>query len=406
MMRFLAHLLLILLFAAGSVSAGTIEGNTSYYVPDDRSEAYPLIQGEEVENVILLIGDGMGVGQIYGSRLAAVGPDGKLTLELLPVTGLMTTHCADKLITDSAASGTAIATGHKTNYRMIGMLPDSTVVPTLWELAAEQGKATGIIATSALTHATPAAFASHVHHRHEEPTIAMQMANSRMDLLLGGGAKFWLPRAIRGSEREDDLDVIQVAMDRGFHVVRDRTELLEAGETPLLGLFGMEPLEENPDVEEPSLPEMTQKAIELLSEDQNGFFLMVEGSQIDWAGHDNEEDDIVRRTLVFDQAVRAAVRFALEDRKTLVLVTADHETGGMTIVKGDRDGGEAVAAFSTTGHTAGPVPVFAFGPGAMRFTGVFDNADLPWMLSEVTGVEGLTPRKVKPEPPGPAGEGY
>lgn len=353
----------------------------SFYTPAAETTAYPATGSRSVRNVIVLIGDGMGLSQVTLSRMKAVGLGGKLHLERLPVSGLVRTHAADNLVTDSAASGTALATGVKTNNGMISLTPDRKAYRTILEAAKDRGLATGLVATSTISHATPAAFGAHVRSRNDEAGIAEQLIGGQVDLLIGGGRQFFLPRSQRG-RRRDQRNLLTEASEAGFTVVETGEQLDAVAALPVLGLLQMDSLTTAPP--EPSLATLTAKAIDLLRDSrtswfirQRGFFLMVEGSQIDWACHDNDAANCVWQTLHFDLAVKAALDFALADGRTLVVVTADHETGGLTIPGGSTDGGRVEAKWSTTGHSGSPVPIYAFGPGAEDFGGIYDNTEIP-----------------------------
>jgi alkaline phosphatase len=357
-----------------------------FYRPPATTAPYPLTGGKQPRNVILLIGDGMGANQVAVARMKAAGVDGKLHMERMPVAGLVRTHSADDLVTDSAASGTALATGVKTKNGMIGMAPDEQAHATILELARDKGMATGLIATSSITHATPASFASHVKSRKMETRIAEHLIASRVNVLFGGGRQFFLPKSHGDSVRKDDQNLIAEAKEAGYAYVEDADALRSVSSRHLLGLFAVEELTTEPP--EPSLAQLASKAISVLrrirpdsKDGRNGFFLMVEGSQIDWACHDNDLKNAVRQTLLFDQAVAAAIDFALRDGRTLVIVTADHETGGLTFT-GSKKGTPAVH-WATKGHTGAPVPIYALGPGAETFAGVYDNTEIPRRLAQL-----------------------
>lgn len=348
---------------------------------------------KNVKNLILLIGDGMGLAQITAGRIKIFGADGRLFMDEFPVVGLVTTHSANNLITDSAAAATAIATGYKTNNGMISVAPDGRRLYTILEACKDKGMAVGLVVTSTITHATPAAFASHVISRKEEPKIASQLIENKIDLLLGGGLCYFIPQTSEGSKRGDDLDLISKAEDLGYRVVKRRKELFDVQGGMVLGLFQFGPLT-GEDPEEPTLAEMTQRAIEILNQNDRGFFLMVEGSQIDWACHDNDTDNMLRQVRSFDEAVRVAIEFAIRDAHTLVVVTADHECGGASIVGGSLDGKELDIAWTSKKHTGVMVPVFAYGPGAGRFAGIYDNTRLAYMFAELLGID-FFPRKLE-----------
>jgi len=346
---------------------------------------YPSPPDIQIRNIILFIGDGMGISHITAGRLKSLGANGRLHIDRMPVTGLLINHAADNLITDSAAGATALASGFKTNNAMISLLPDNTRAVTILEALREKGFAAGLVATSSITHATPACFAAHVPARKMEPEIAAQLVESGVEVMLGGGRAFFIPEEDSASKRSDDLNLIERARQNGYRVVQNREELQKISEGRVLGLFNDDEMRNEP--HEPTLAEMAAKAIELLRGNANGFFLMVEGSQIDWGAHDNLLDYVVREMLAFDEAVKVGLEFAREDRRTLVLVTADHETGGLAINDGSLDGKELEAGWTSGHHTGQPVPIFGYGPHSLRFTGVHDNTRVPIILAELFGVE-------------------
>jgi alkaline phosphatase len=247
--------------------------------------------------------------------------------------GSVATRSADSRITDSAAGATAMASGIKTNNRMIGVDPTGRAFPTVLERAHARGMATGLVAKSTITDATPGAFAAHVQNRSAQDTMAVQEIAARVDLLLGGGRDWFLPLS-RGGVRKDSVDVIGQARRRGYTVVGNRAELQAAKALPLLGLFAHDDMSyalDRDTLAEPGLPEMTRKALALLSHRPAGFFLMVEGSRIDHAGHANDPATHARELLEYDAAVRLVLDYARRDGHTLVVCTADHETGGLSL---------------------------------------------------------------------------
>ncbi|MDO8684724.1 MAG: alkaline phosphatase, partial [Armatimonadota bacterium] len=271
------------------------------------------------KNVILMIGDGMGVAQVTLARLSLSESSRPLNMDSMKYAALVKTCSADSIITDSAAAGTALATGHKTNNGMICILPDGKPVQTILEAAEKIGKATGLVTTTTITHATPASFGSHVESRGSEADIAPQYLINSIEVLLGGGRMFFIPKSQEQSKREDDRDLLAEAKTVGYTVVDSRDGLLSADGNRLLGLFEMGSLTtESP---EPSLAEMTAKAIDILSKDKDGFFLMVEGGQIDWKCHANDVPGTVKQTLDFDAAIGKVLDFARKRGDTLVIVT-------------------------------------------------------------------------------------
>ncbi|MFC1729207.1 alkaline phosphatase [candidate division KSB1 bacterium] len=348
------------------------------------TETYPLITSSNVKNIIFFIGDGMGITEIASARIKTVGPNGKLYMDRMPVTGFSTTHSSDNIVTDSAASGTALATGMKTENGMIGMTPDGTSYQSILRAAQDKGMQTGVIATSTITHATPASFVAHVPERNDQAKIAEHLIMSNVNVLLGGGKHFFIPSTSEGSERTDSRNLLDEAKQRGYSFVETKEALALQRNGRVLGLFQYGPM--TTQEPEPSIAEMTAKAVDLLKESQNGFFLMVEGSQIDWAGHDNDEQENYRQTLLFDMAVKEGLEFALQNRETLIVVTADHETGGMNIVRGGISGDDLTIRWIHGSHTGTPVPVFAFGPGAENFTGTLDNTDIPKIMARLLNI--------------------
>lgn len=324
------------------------------------------------KNIILLIGDGMGSSQLTAARYVK----GKLEVERCPVGGLVTTHSINKMVTDSAAAGTALATGNKTTNGTIAQTPDGVPLKSALEVAEEKGKATGLVCTSAITHATPASFSAHVPQRKMEPEIAEQIADKEIEVLFGGGLGFFIPQSDKGSLRKDEKNVLETLATR-MEVITTIEEF-QALETPerVAGFFADKAL---PKVSEGriGLPAMTEKAIQILAQDNEGFFLMVEGSQIDWGGHANDTDYILDETVDFDNAVGVALDFAEKDGDTLIIVTADHETGGFAVLDGSVEEKSITGtAFAGKKHSAAMVPVFAYGPGSEAFGGIHDNTDL------------------------------
>ena len=358
--------------------------NTSFYTRAFSAEPYDQPATHKVKNVILCIGDGMGFGQVALTRITAVGLEGRLHMERLPVCGAMWTHSADAVVTDSAASGTALACGIKTKNKMIGQSLDGTAWSNICELAQAHGMKTGIVATSTITHATPASYYAHVPNRGQEATIAEQLISSGLNVALGGGLQYFIPQDQAGSKRKDNLDLWTMAQLEDMQVITDPGQLWSAQGSHILGLFQMGPLTtEHP---EPSLDELTNKALALLDtqiKDQHeGFFLMIEGSQIDWACHSNDPNSMIRQTLLFDQAVKSVIDYARQNPQTLVIVTADHETGGLTLGQGNEPYQPKVH-WASKSHTSLPVPVFAFGPGSEQFEGLLDNTDIPRKIAQL-----------------------
>lgn len=327
--------------------------------------ASELLAQKKPRNIILLIGDGMGIAQLYAAQITN---GNSLNMISFPYTGLMTTNAANNFITDSGAAGTALATGQKTNNGMIGMNADSVAIPSITNIMKSLGKATGIVTTCNLTHATPASFMAHQINRNMYDEIAIDIVNSDVDIMIGGGRKNF-------ENRSDKRGLSSELNSKGYTLVYSLENLLQQKSTKIVGLL----FEDHP----PAMPERgnllpisTKFAIERLNENKNGFFIMIEGSQIDWAGHGKNEKSIILETIDFDKAVGVALEFAKKDKNTLVIVTADHETGGLSLLDGNIESQSVVLNFSKGNHTALPVPVFAYGPGSEIFTGYYDNTDI------------------------------
>lgn len=345
-------------------------------------EILPLVEGKTVKNIIFLIGDGTGLAQITSGQYALVGPDGLLHMQTMPVTGFVKTHSSDNLITDSASGATAYSCGLKTYNGAIAVNADKEACKTILQLAEEKGLSTGLIATSSITHATPASFASHVESRSMEEEIAVQLLSSGAEVMLGGGFEFFSPEL-----RSDSADLVTKAEEAGYQLLRTKEELDESEAERLLGLFANDGLERAQS--EPSTAAMTSKALDILSQDEDGFFLMIEGSQIDWGGHGNNTDYVLNEVEDFDAAVKAALDFARDDGETLVVLTADHETGGMTLQRQQAEG-DSLEIYWTTGyHTGTPVPLMAYGPQATEFMGWRDNTYVGRKMAELLRVGSL-----------------
>jgi len=323
-------------------------------------------------NVILLIGDGMGVSQITAARIEL----GELQMERLTTGGFATNFASNRLVTDSAASGTALATGHKSYNGAISVSPDKKPLKTVLEHAEDRGMSTGLVATCSITHATPAAFASHVESRTMYEEIARQMAGSGVDVLFGGGLSYFLPKGEPGGVREDGLNPLDELRERmPVALTTEEFRNLPATDAAAALLYPEHP----PTFASRELPlaEVTRKALDILSRDEDGFFMMIEGSQIDWAGHENDHEWLVGEMADFDEAVGAAIDFAESNGRTLVVVTADHETGAYAVLDGSLEKHTVDRpAFGTDNHSASMVPVLAYGPGSEAFGGITDNTDI------------------------------
>jgi len=318
------------------------------------------------DNIILMIGDGMGVAQVYAGYTAS---HGTLNLFTFPVTGFSKTYSASDYITDSGAGATAISTGNKTFNGAIGVGKDSVPAKTILEYAEEKGLSTGLIATSTITHATPASFIAHQADRNNYEAIANDFLKTDIDVFIGGGLEHF-------SNRKDGRNLLQELRHKGYQVMLSLDSIRNVSQGKLAGFTSRGSNPSKIEGRGDELPDATGTALRILSRNKKGFFLMVEGSQIDWGAHANNTESVVSEVLDFDKAVGIALEFARNDGHTLVIVTADHETGGMILQGGDYVKGTVEGKFATTDHSGVMVPVFAFGPGAEHFQGVQENTDL------------------------------
>jgi len=327
-------------------------------------------------NIIFLIGDGMGLSAVSTGFYFGDQPS---VFKRFQEIGLQQTSSATHKVTDSAASGTALATGTLTYNGAVGVDTSKVVVQNIAEVVAAMGWSTGVVATSTITHATPASFYAHVVQRGMEEEIAAQLIESEIDFFAGGGRdKF--------SVRKDSADLLPQAAELGFTI--DTTGLAVPGSLKGDQKYGFLPQNQAMlsmiNGRGDFLPEATVLAISHLSQNQKGFFLMVEGSQIDWAGHSNDAKYLVGEMLDFEKVIAAALDFAEKDGNTLVVVTADHETGGYALgPEVPKEGQSSYSdyniidpVFATGGHTATLIPVFAFGPGAEKFKGIYKNTEI------------------------------
>lgn len=321
------------------------------------------------KNIILLIGDGMGVSYVSTSVLSMKNDP----FRKFSTVGFSVTCSADNLVTDSAPAATAIATGYRTNNWTIAEDPWSDEpLTTIFELAEKLNIATGIVVTSSITHATPAAFVAHVKDRDDEYDIAEQETERKTDLFIGGGIKFFAPESVGGG-RTDGINLLSKIRSNGYDYCDSYEKLKDNNlDKKFYALFDSKGLPKAAE-RDYTLGDLTKIALGYLDKQPNGFILMVEGSQIDWAGHHSDQPYLLSEMEDFNTAINVALDFAEKDGETLIVVTADHETGGMSILGGDLDGSNLKLDFSTTHHTAAMVPVFAKGPGEGLFSGVYDN---------------------------------
>ncbi len=319
----------------------------------------------------------MGLAQITAGMYAR---DNTSVFEQFPVVGLIKTHSSDQLITDSAAGATAFSCGQKTYNGAIAVDSNRLPLRTIFEEGDERGYGTGVVVSSTITHATPAAFYAHDESRNNYEAIAEDLVLSGVDVGIGYGKEQF-------SARTDARDLLAILNERGFQV-QDNLEAFDVRkhERQMVLLPGVDPPRAN---ERPKdfLSRGAILAADQLKANREPFLLVVEGSQIDWAGHANDTEYLIGEMLDFEVALESLIRWAEKDGETLVVVTADHETGGLALTDGDLDQFSVVGSYSTKNHTAVMVPVFAFGPAATLFSGMYDNTAIYTKLRMALGWE-------------------
>ena len=367
-------------------------------------EGKPLVQKElipvknKAKNIILLISDGMSLTQVSSYRLLKGGPNERIAVDTFPVSGIVLTHSKDAIVTDSASSATAFSTGKKTNNGALGLDQDNQILENFTEKIDKYGYVSSLISTSEITHATPAAYASHVDLRWKTDEISLQMMDSDVMTILGGGRHFFIPEEM-GGKRSDEVNLLE-EIESSHTILTNKSDMDSfdhSNKGKVVGLFADEALRdaETPDNHslEPTSSEMLEFALkrseQFTSNGCKGFFVMVEGSQVDWAGHANNLDYLKREMQDFDEAVKTALDFAKSNQETLVIATADHETGGLLIEPAtptNYTSPEVKFSFNTGigygSHTGVPVPVYAYGPGSENFTGTLDNTDIYYAMVE------------------------
>ena len=325
-------------------------------------------------NVILLIGDGMGLSQISAGMYAN---NNQTVLEDFSIIGLSKTHAINSLVTDSAASGTAMACGEKTYNGVLGISSRNQKLESVLEICEDNGYNTGLIANSSIVHATPASFYANIDSRKKYEEIALQLSESNVDYFIGGGKKYF-------NKREDNRNLIKemdkVDVVKNFNAYKksdvDRIGFFTYNDEPPSIIDGRAPL----------LAKYLTATLDKLDNRKEPFFLMVEGSQIDWGGHANDIEYITSEFIEFNSAIEVALNFAKNNSNTLVIVTADHETGGLAITMGKTKGYEIVAGFNTGGHSATMVPVFSYGKFSELFGGIYDNTQIFHKMIEALGI--------------------
>jgi alkaline phosphatase len=385
------------LFGGGELAIGNLvlraQKGVSYplqqprnLLPDARPQAPPDGNGShpDARNAILFIGDGMGVGHVSAASDLLDFPGRRLAMFDTDHVALVRTWATDNLAPDSASTGTAMATGHKTRIKALGMLEDGRVVRNLFEVARDHGRATGVITTSGVVDATPASFVAHVGSRDNYPEVFEKMLASGTDLMIGGD---WTHFA-KAKKNHTYLDLLaraeELGHDHGYQVIRDPRSM-DSAELPLLALFPPRPRGGNS--HGPPLATTTLRAVELLREVPEGFVLLSECEITDELGHFNDVEGVMEGMRELNDAVAAVLEATEGDGDTLVVVTADHDTGTLAVVDGDYEEGRATVRWATGEHSSQWVPLFAFGPGSERFTGVLDNTEVGRLIAQALGLE-------------------
>lgn len=323
------------------------------------------VTGKKVKNVILMIGDGMGLVQVSS---AWVANHGNLNIDNCMYTGFSRTYCANKLITDSGAAGTAMATGQKTNYHSVSVSVDNSELVSLTDLAHDSGLTTGIVVTCNLPDATPSGFCANSPDRDHDEDVAADYLSCNVDYVLGAGrAQF--------NKRSDNRDLLAELRQKGYQVCTtwDETSKISCGKVFSILEDGQLPLaRDRGDL----FAKACLHSIGILSQNKKGFFAMLEGSRIDDCGHWNDLPRLMEEVLDFDKTIGEILKWAEKDGETLVIILADHETGGLSLTDGDINTGTVTGNFSTSGHSGIIVPVYAYGPGADNFTGIYENTEV------------------------------
>lgn len=368
MKRILVSLAVAFCLCGCNRSTAVTEYTAPYpYVP----EAIPAFNPKaEVRNVIFMIGDGYGLEQ---ASCAWVCNRGHLYMDQMPVTGISRTYSANSLVTDSAAGGTALAAGAKTNNGFVGVDPEGNDMTTLVGIARRAGKRTGVVTTCRLNDATPADFCCHNDDRDQAEAIVADYLDSDVDVIAGGGLRFW-------QNRTDGRDIIAEMGEKGYHTALTFDEFAAVPSIPALAVLA--------DIELPVALErgdlyrnMVAKTLDLLSEGGNGFFAMLEGSCIDDWLHGNRIDLAVEEALDFDRTIGDVLKWAAADGHTLVVVTADHATACLTLQGGSIEEGRVEVNFASEGHNGIAVPYYVWGPGSSAFGGILENAELSKVIA-------------------------
>ena len=343
---------------------------------EDKVQLKPVEEAMgQKKNIIFMIGDGMGLAQITAARTVNKNMLNILRCENI---GIQSTNAADEYVTDSGASATAMACGQKTNYYTIGVDVNGNPITSIIEIAEENGLSTGLITTSHIAHATPAAFYAHNTNRFDYENIAYDLISKEIDFIFGGGQMFF-------DQRADGLNLIDSLIARGYQVSQDLPQV--AGDKKTAVFISEDHPPKYSEGRGDVLPNSVEYALSILKNNRNGFFVMIEGAQIDWACEDNDQEYLLDEMLDFDRAVGKALDFAERDGNTLVVITGDHETGGYALLDGSVQDNTVEGQFMTIEHTGSLVPVFAYGPGAEEFSGTYENTEFFFKFIEFFGLD-------------------
>ena len=326
-------------------------------------KSFTINKYDSPPNIILMIGDGMGLSQITAGTYSNGNTS---SLEEMEYVGLQKTHSYNQLVTDSAASGTAMACGEKTYNGVVGISPKNQQLESILEYCTSKDYNTALIATSSIVHATPASFYANVESRRQYEDIALQLRYNKVNYFIGGGRKYF-------NRRADKKNLLEEMEKEGYEIVNNLNKFNNS-KNQKLGFFTYE--DEPPPINsgrKPTLSALVEGTLMKLKNDKKPFFLMVEGSQIDWAGHANDLPYILSEFKDFDKGISSALKFANENLNTLVVVTADHETGGLAVKKGSLKRNQVFGDFTTIGHSGSMVPVFSYGVNSSLFTGIYEN---------------------------------
>lgn len=314
------------------------------------------------KNIILLIGDGMGAAQVYAGIVANKG---HLNIERSQFIGFHKNQATDDFVTDSGAGATALSIGQKSYNGSIGVDSLKKAQPTILEIAEKNGLATGLLATCSITHATPASFIAHQPSRSMVEEIANDFLKTDVDVFIGGGRKHF-------TKRKDGRNLIDSLKAKNYQIANTIEEVANVKSGKLAGFLADEEQVKISEGRGEQLLKSTKTALNILKQNKKGFFVMIEGSQIDWGGHANDTQYIINEMIDFDKAIGEAFDFADKDGNTLVIVTADHETGGFSLIDADKEG-HIEGKFTTKSHTGVMIPVYAYGVGAEAFSGIYFN---------------------------------